>query len=157
MPTLNVNQYCYLGIGHELQRRSLELSELEKLRAIREAEQAVWAEAEQIKAEAVQRAREDARYDQEKMLKKVSKAQEKALKVLFLILLPCNSLPLISSDCFLLVPCGAYMYKPYIIRPVFLSLNSIQPCIFPTNLLTHHNNNLKDFSIPTDNCNILMF
>jgi hypothetical protein len=36
------------------------------LRAIREAEQAVWAEAEQIKAEAVQRAREDARYDQEK-------------------------------------------------------------------------------------------
>lgn len=89
-----------LGIGHELQRRSLELSELEKLRAIREAEQAVWAEAEQIKAEAVQRAREDARYDQEKMLKKVSKAQEKALKVLFLILLPCNSHPFISSACF---------------------------------------------------------
>lgn len=91
------------------------------MRAIREAEQAVWAEAEQIKAEAVQRAREDARYDQEKMLKKVSKAQEKALKVLFLILLPCNSHPFISSACFLLhvIPCCAYMYKPYIIMPVF--------------------------------------
>lgn len=64
-----------------MQRRSLEVNELDKLRAIREAEQAVWAEAEQIKAEAVQRAKEEARLDQEKMLKKVSKAQEKALKV----------------------------------------------------------------------------
>ncbi|XP_076101308.1 uncharacterized protein C6orf163 homolog [Mytilus galloprovincialis] len=69
-----------IGIGHELQRRSMEMSEVERLRGIREAEQAVWAQAEQIKAEAVQRAKEESRLDQEKLLKKVSKAQEKALK-----------------------------------------------------------------------------
>ena len=78
--------YIYLffiiGIGNDLHRRSMEMAEQEKLKAIRVAEQAVWAEAEQIKAVALQKAREEAAVDQDKAIKKMHRIHEKALKVM---------------------------------------------------------------------------
>ncbi|KAJ8317491.1 hypothetical protein KUTeg_005395, partial [Tegillarca granosa] len=62
-----------LGLGHELHKKTTEKAELEKLSAIRDAEQAVWAEAEQIKVEAVQKCRDECVAEQDRV--------EEALKV----------------------------------------------------------------------------
>ncbi|XP_069124859.1 uncharacterized protein C6orf163 homolog [Argopecten irradians] len=69
-----------LNIGHELHRQTLDIAELEKLKSIRDAEKALWAEAEQIKAAAVTKAREEAAIEQERVIEKFNKVHQKALK-----------------------------------------------------------------------------
>lgn len=69
-----------LGLGHMLISREFEKAEQEKQKAIRVAEEAVWQQAEHIKAEAVQKCREEAALDQERAIKKLKKAHAKALK-----------------------------------------------------------------------------
>ncbi|KAL3864470.1 hypothetical protein ACJMK2_006149 [Sinanodonta woodiana] len=69
-----------LGIGHELHQKSMEKSEVEKLQAISEAERAVWEQAEQIKLEALEKAKAEAAKEHEKEIKKLKKAYEKKLK-----------------------------------------------------------------------------
>ncbi|XP_060071277.1 uncharacterized protein C6orf163 homolog [Ylistrum balloti] len=69
-----------LNIGHELHRQTLDIAELEKLKSIRDAESALWAEAEQIKAAAVAKAREEAAIEQERVIEKFNKVHQKALK-----------------------------------------------------------------------------
>ena len=69
------------GLGHELHKRELEKAELEKLKAIRAAEQAVWEQAEIIKQAALGKAREDALAEQETVVKKLKKAHAKAILV----------------------------------------------------------------------------
>ncbi|KAJ8317236.1 hypothetical protein KUTeg_005140 [Tegillarca granosa] len=69
-----------LGLGHELHKKTTEKAELEKLSAIRDAEQAVWAEAEQIKVAAVQKCRDECVAEQDRVVKKMTKAHDKALK-----------------------------------------------------------------------------
>ncbi|KAK3595868.1 hypothetical protein CHS0354_014691 [Potamilus streckersoni] len=69
-----------LGIGHELHQRSMEKAEAEKLQAISEAERAVWEQAEQIKVEALEKAKAEAAKEHEKEMKKLKKAYEKKLK-----------------------------------------------------------------------------
>lgn len=68
-----------IGLGHELHRKELEKAEHDKLGAIRVAEQAVWEEAEKIKQVALEKAREDATHEQERVIKKLKKAHAKAI------------------------------------------------------------------------------
>lgn len=68
-----------LGLGQELHRKEVEKAENEKLQAIRAAEQAVWEEAEKIKAVALAKAQEDAALEQERVIKKLKKQHGKAL------------------------------------------------------------------------------
>jgi len=49
---------------------------------VREAEKLVWAEAEQIKAVAIQKALEESSLDHDRLIKKIYKQHEKALKVI---------------------------------------------------------------------------
>lgn len=65
-----------------MEKRVQDKYDHEKQRAIRDAEQAVWAEAEQLKAAALLKAREDSSIDLERAIKKINRQHEKALKVL---------------------------------------------------------------------------
>ena len=73
--------YNYTGLGHDLEKRVHEKYEAEKQRAIREAEQAVWEQAEHMKAAAVLKAKEESSVDLERVVKKINRQHEKALKV----------------------------------------------------------------------------
>jgi mannose/cellobiose epimerase-like protein (N-acyl-D-glucosamine 2-epimerase family) len=64
-----------------LEKRVQDKYELEKQRAIRDAEQAVWTEAEHLKAAALLKAREDSSIDLDRAIKKINRQHEKALKV----------------------------------------------------------------------------
>ncbi|KAL4231451.1 hypothetical protein ACF0H5_009028 [Mactra antiquata] len=68
-----------IGLGQELHKKELEKAEQEKLDAIRVAEQAVWQEAERLKAIALDKAKEDAAIEQERVIKKLKKQHAKAL------------------------------------------------------------------------------
>lgn len=68
-----------LGLGHELITRQIQKAEDEKQQAIRAAEEAVWEEAEKLKAIALEKAQEEAALEQEKVIKKMKKAHAKAL------------------------------------------------------------------------------
>lgn len=69
------------GLGQELHEKELEKAENEKLDAIRVAEHAVWEEAERLKAIALEKAREEAAIEQERVIKKLKKQHSKALLV----------------------------------------------------------------------------
>lgn len=69
-----------IGLGQELYRQAVEKADHEKQTAVRLAEQAVFEEAEQLKAIALTKAREDAAIEHEKSTKKLKKAHEKAMK-----------------------------------------------------------------------------
>ncbi|XP_052770516.1 uncharacterized protein LOC128210296 [Mya arenaria] len=68
-----------IGLGHELHKKELEKAEQEKLHAMRVAEQAVWEEAEKLKVIALEKAKEEAAIEQERVIKKLKKQQAKAL------------------------------------------------------------------------------
>ncbi|WAR22104.1 hypothetical protein MAR_016078 [Mya arenaria] len=67
------------SLGHELHKKELEKAEQEKLHAMRVAEQAVWEEAEKLKVIALEKAKEEAAIEQERVIKKLKKQQAKAL------------------------------------------------------------------------------
>ena len=78
---INVWNHALTGIGQELHKRTLEVAEFERQKALKEAEQIVWSQADHLQAQAVQKAKEEAALEQERILKKLTKNQEKALKV----------------------------------------------------------------------------
>ncbi|XP_053406555.1 caldesmon-like [Mercenaria mercenaria] len=68
-----------IGLGNELHRKEQEKAENEKLHAIRLAEQAVWEEAEKLKAIALAKANEEAAIEQERVIRKLKKQHGRAL------------------------------------------------------------------------------
>lgn len=64
-----------------MHKKEQEKAENEKLQAIRLAEQAVWEEAEKLKAIALEKAKEDAALEQERVIRKLKKQHGKALLV----------------------------------------------------------------------------
>lgn len=68
-----------IGLGHELHKKEQEKAENEKLQAIRLAEQAVWEEAEKLKVIALEKAKEEAALEQERVIRKLKKQHGKAL------------------------------------------------------------------------------
>ena len=70
-------------LGQAIHRRTLEACGTERQVAVRRAEEAVWAQAENMRQEALEKAARKASLDHEKAVKKLVKAHEKAIKVHF--------------------------------------------------------------------------
>ncbi|KAL5015836.1 hypothetical protein ScPMuIL_005425 [Solemya velum] len=78
-----IQEYAHrkiLGIGHNLHCHSVSKSEQERLNAVHSAERQIWQQADQLKAVAVQKAREEAAIEQDLAIRKLSKQHEKKLK-----------------------------------------------------------------------------
>ncbi|XP_013378631.1 uncharacterized protein C6orf163 homolog [Lingula anatina] len=69
-----------LDIGNLLHKKTLNIAEQDKLIAVREAEQAVWNQAELRKEDALRQAKIQADADLAKAIKRIKKQHEKALK-----------------------------------------------------------------------------
>ena len=68
-------------VGTVIHRKTLEKCLFEKDVAIKAAEAAIWKQAEAQKEEALERAGRRAKLDQEKLVAKLNKAHERAIRV----------------------------------------------------------------------------
>ena len=72
-------------LGLSVHQKTLDQCSAEKEVAVAAAEEAIWQQAEVIKEEALHRAHESAQKDHEKVVRKLSKAHEKAIRVSFVL------------------------------------------------------------------------
>lgn len=68
-------------LGASFHQNTLDQAEAEQEFAVKAAEEAIWAQAEVIKADALTKALEKAHKEHEKVIRKLHKAHEKAIKV----------------------------------------------------------------------------
>lgn len=77
--------FVILGLGHEIHRKLHEEAEEEKQNAIRATEEMVWQEAKAVADQDLQRVLEEAKLEQDRVVRKIKKEQGHAIKVCVLV------------------------------------------------------------------------